>query len=78
MPRAQNRAAKGSILTEDEILFPSGYTIYLFPGTYCIVYSLYREGGEGCEWWMGRRGGVGGKEGRGLRGGRGGCEMFTM
>ena len=30
MPRAQNRAAKGSILTEDEILFQSGYIIYLW------------------------------------------------
>ena len=30
MPRAQNRAAKGSILKEDEILFQSGYIIYLW------------------------------------------------
>ena len=29
MPRAQNRAAKGSILKEDEILFQSGYIVYL-------------------------------------------------
>ena len=30
MPRAQNRVAKGSILKEDEILFQSGYIIYLW------------------------------------------------
>ena len=30
MPRAQNRVEKGSILMEDEILFQSGYTIYLW------------------------------------------------
>ena len=30
MPRAQNRAAKGSILKEDEILCQSGYMIYLW------------------------------------------------
>ena len=29
MPRSQNRAAKGSTLKEDEILFQSGYIIYL-------------------------------------------------
>ena len=30
MPRAQNNAAKGSILKEDEILCQSGYMIYLW------------------------------------------------
>ena len=30
MPRSQNRAAKGSILQEDEILFHYGYIIYLW------------------------------------------------
>ena len=29
MPRAKNMAAKGSILKEDEILYQSGYLIYL-------------------------------------------------
>ena len=30
MPRAQNRAAKGSTLMEDETLCPSGYNIFLW------------------------------------------------
>ena len=44
MPRAQNRAAKGSTLMEDETRCPSGYIIYLW--WYSTYDEEYVEGGD--------------------------------